>query len=146
MASLLETLNAALAPVVRALSADLGCTVAIYRPVVATSADGSPSRVYAAPDPVWSNTGAFFAPGRGSGGGTDTIAKPFGVRTTAFGTLTFTVNADGVLPLVSPFDGFKILDGPFAGFTWLAEADDVPDPIGATCGVQIVSAPPGTIP
>lgn len=145
MAALLDALNAALAPVIRSLSLDLGCTVAIYRPTVSAAADGSPVRTYVAPDPAWAVARAFFATGTANGG-TDAIAKPFGVRTTASGKLTFPTNASGTLPTLSPFDAFKILDGPFSGFTWVAEADDVPDPIGATCDVRVVAAPAGAIP
>lgn len=147
MGSLLAALAAALGPVVSQLGDQLGVTVAIYRPVVTTAADGTPTRTYVAPDPAWTAAVAFFSPGSTSNGQpTEAVAKPFGVRTTAFGTLLFVQDATGALPLVSPFDGFKILDGPYAGYTWLAEADHVPDELGVTGAVRVIAAPPGTIP
>ncbi len=146
MGSLLTALAAALGPVVSQLGDQLGITVAIYRPVQATAADGSPTRTYPQPDPAWDGAVAFFSPGSTSNGQpTEAMAKPFGVRTTAYGTLLFVQDAAGQLPTISPFDGFKILSGPYAGYTWLAEADHVPDELGATGTVRVIAAPPGTI-
>jgi hypothetical protein len=145
--SILEDIAAALGPVVRDLAGQFGCRFAIYRPVVSTAADGSPVRTYPAPDPAWSDASGFFEPGSESSRvGTDALAKPFGVRTTAFGRLTPVQNASGVLPLLSPFDGVKILSGPYTGYTWLAEAEHVPDPINATGPVRVIAAPVGVIP
>jgi hypothetical protein len=144
--SLLDSLAAALGPVVRQLAADLGCEVAIYRAVMGGAADGTPTRTYPAVDAAWPAARAFFEPGsEGASTPTEAIAKPFGVRTTAFGTLTFVADDLGALPIVSPFDGFRILTGPFAGYTWLAQADHVPDPLGTTGAVRVVSAPSGVI-
>ncbi|GAB1340885.1 hypothetical protein [Gemmatimonas sp.] len=146
MATLADALAAALGPVVTALADQLGVTLAIYRPVVASLADGTPTRTYPVADPAWANAAGFLAMGSASGPGSDALTKPFGVRTTAFATLTLTRNAAGELPTLSPFDGVVILSGPYAGYTWLVEADHVPDAIGVTAGVRLVSAPAGTIP
>jgi hypothetical protein len=144
--SIIDDIAAALGPVVRELGVNFGCTVAIYRPVVADTADGTPTRTYPTVDPAWSEATAFFEPGSTSGDGSEAVAKPFGVRTTAFGVITFTQNASGAIPVISPFDGFKILTGPFAGYTWLAEADHVPDGIAASGVVRVTAAPAGVIP
>lgn len=145
--SILDDLAAALGPVVRTLAGDFGCTVAIYRPVTVDGADGTPTRTYPTVDPAWAVAAAFFEPGSTSNGdATEALSKPFGVRTTAYGTLTFVQNAAEQLPTISPFDGFKVLSGPYAGYTWLAEADHVPDGINATGTVRVIAAPPGLIP
>lgn len=146
MATLADALAAALGPVVSQLAGQLGVTLAIYRPVLATLADGSPTRTYPTADPAWAGAVGFLAMGSTSGPGSDALTKPFGVRTTAFATLTLAPNAAGQLPTLSPFDGVKILSGPYAGYTWLVEADQVPDAIGATAAVRLVSAPAGVIP
>lgn len=144
--SLANSLAATLGALLTGLAPDLGCTVAIYRPVVTSGADGSPARTYVL-DPAWASVPAFFATGSTSQSqSTDTVSRPHGVRTTASGTFTFPQDSDGVLPTISPFDGFKILSGPFAGYTWISEADHVPDAIGATAKVRVVSAPAGVIP
>lgn len=146
MADLANALAAALGPVVSQLAGLLGVTFAIYRPTSTTLADGSPSRSYTTPDPSWSGASGFLAMGSTSGPGSDALTKPFGVRTTAFATLTPTQNAAGQLPTLSPFDGVKIMSGPYTGYTWLVEADHVPDAIGVTASVRLVSAPAGVIP
>lgn len=145
---LLDDLSGVLGPLVRSLAVDtgLGCTVAIYRPVTTDAADGTTQRTYPTVDPDWAEAAAFFEPGSTSNGdATEAIAKPFGVRTTAYGTLTFTQSAAGQLPVISPFDGFKILSGPYTGYTWLAEADHVPDGVNATGVVRVIAAPSGVI-
>jgi hypothetical protein len=139
--SLALALQTALTPIVK----DLGCRCTVYRPTASTGLDASTTRAYAA-DGAWSNVSVIFVPVTNDAGANATvaIAKPFGVRSSAKSTITFLRTAAG-LPTIVTHDGFKILDGPYAGFTWLAEADGVIDPVGATMAVTVIAAPAGNI-
>lgn len=147
MENLLAQIGQALAPTLTVLAGQVGVTVAIYRPTSAQSNSGVWRRTYGAPDTAWAEAAAFFGPGNDDNaqGATDATLKPFGVRTSDRGSFTFVPNASGVLPLIAFGDGFKILSGPFMGFTWVAEAPSVPDLLGTTCTVAVVSAPAGAI-
>ncbi len=123
------------------LAKELGCQVARYTPTTTRTADKQSTRTYSA-DLAAAALPAFFEPGRTP---TEALQKPFGVRTTSHGTLLF-VKQDAIpLPIISPFDGFKITTGPYAGYTWIAEAEGVPDDVGATMSVVVIAAPAGAI-
>jgi hypothetical protein len=140
--SLTNALQGALSPLI----ADLGCRIAIYRPTVVKGSDKGVSRTYAF-DPAWTSLDVVFAPGTGESGAgaSESVAKPFGVRSSAKATITILRTASGH-PSVAAFDGIKILDGPYAGYTWLAEADGVVDLIGLSQSVAVIAAPSGAIP
>jgi hypothetical protein len=143
--SLRDVLASAIQSAISPLVSDLGCRVAIYRATVTSTADATPVRTYAL-DASWSSVDVLFAPGQRQTGTdeSDSIAKPFGVRSTAKGTITIIRPVAG-FPSVAAFDGFKVLDGPYAGYTWLAEADGVADLIGALMEIRVIAAPAGAI-
>lgn len=138
---LANALQSALTPIVK----ELGCRCTIYRATVSSTADGAPQRTYAA-DAQWTSIDVVFVPGTDDGGAnaSTSIAKGFGVRSSAKSTITIIRRTAG-LPSIVAFDGFKILDGPYAGYTWLAEADGVADPIGASMAINVIAAPAGVI-
>lgn len=147
MGYLLDAIGRALTPVLTDVAGGFGVQVALYRPTATVSTGGASRRTYGAADPLWAAAPAFFKPGTddNASGAAEAIAKPFGVRTVDRGSITFIATADGVLPSVAFGDGLKILNGPYAGFTWIAEAPSVPDVMGATTTVQVTSAPAGAI-
>lgn len=139
-------LAASLAAPLLYLAAQLGCTVARYTATVTRTADKQSTRTYTA-DLAAAALPAFFEAGReNQRSDNGTLLKPFGARTTAHGSLTFVKQPGVALPLISAFDGFKITSGPYTGYTWLAQAEGVPDDVGATMVVQVISAPDGAIP
>lgn len=138
--SLLDTLTAALAPTVLGLTADFGCTVTVYRPVTTPDASGAPIRTYPTADPALTAVPAFFLPDQGSA-----RERPFGVVPTTRGTVRFP-GQNGTLPALSPFDGVKVLSGPFAGWTWLCDGESAPDAAGVFSVVTVTSAPAGVLP
>jgi hypothetical protein len=147
MDNLLSQIGRALAPTLSEVALGFGVQVALYRPTSSVSNGGVWRRTYGAPDPAWSEAKAFFTPGTDdqASGAAEATLKPFGVRTSDRGSITFIADATGALPDVAFGDGLKILTGPYTGFTWVAEAPSVPDLMGATTRVQVVSAPDGAI-
>lgn len=135
--SLAIALQAALTPVV----AELGALCTVYRATVTRAADGSVKRSYL-PDVDWSSIPAVFSLGTSEDGtgGSESVAKPFGVRSSGKASLTF-LRRDIGLPQLTAFDGFIIHDGPYAGFSWMAESDGVMDPVGASVTVRLIAAP-----
>jgi hypothetical protein len=138
---LFDTLRGALTPTLRTLTADVGVQVAIYRATASESAGAETTRTYAV-DATWANVGAFFNAPLPEG----VILNPFGARTSTSALLKFVRTAGGALPLVNAFDGFKILSGPYTGYTFLAAGEGVPDAVGMVESVSLVSAPAGVIP
>lgn len=143
--TLRDELAIAIQAAVGPLVAELGSLCTVYRATQVEADDASTSRTYAA-DVTWTNVPVVFNPGKGdaSSDATQSVAKGFGVRSSAKSTITFIKSATG-LPSIAAFDGFKMLDGPYAGYTWLAEADGVADLIGASLTVNVIAAPPGAI-
>lgn len=138
---LFDTLRASLAPTLRQFTGEVGVQVAIYRATEGDASDAQTTRTYAI-DATWSSVGAFFQPELPAGA----VLSPYGARTTANATLRFIRTASNTLPSVSVFDGFKVLTGVYAGYTFLAAADGAPDTMGLAELVPLTSAPVGVIP
>lgn len=139
--SLLTDLGASLASTVRGLTSDFGVRVTVYRPTRTTQASGQVTRSYSAPDATLTNVPGFFAIVESDG-----MPRAQGVIPVVRGTLALAVLPSGAIPVLDPFDGVKILDGPFAGYTFLCDAESVPDGAGLYANVALTSAPAGVLP
>lgn len=148
MGSILAGLGAALGPILGDVAGGFGTEVTVYRPTQSSTTGGATKRTYSTPDPAWTGARAFFRPGDDDNArnASEVIAKPFGLRSVDRGLLVFVQDASGQLPVIAVGDGLKTLAGPFAGFTWIAEAPGVPDVMGVTLSVSVTSAPAGVLP
>lgn len=142
---LLDQLMAGLAPTIAGLTEQFGCTATIYRCTRTTNADGEPVRTYAA-DPTLTGVSGFFAPGTSEvSTPNNTALRPFGGVSELRARLSLP-RLNGALPVLDQFDGVRILRGPYAGYTFLCDADSAPDAVGAFTITVLESAPAGVIP
>lgn len=142
---LLDTLMSGLAPTIAGLTEQFGVTLTVYRSTAALNAKGEPIRTYAA-DAALTAVSGFFAPG------TSEVSTPNATNLRPFGGVSelrariSLPRINGVLPVLDQFDGVKVLSGPYAGYTFLCDADSAPDAVGAFTVTVLASAPAGVIP
>ncbi len=145
--NLLSTIVAALAPTVATLTQQFGITVTVYRPTDVDAPSGERTRSYTAPDATLTAVPAFFTPARGDATDAgESAVRPYGITPVLSGSLRFPPLANGVLPALNALDGLKVLDGPYAGYTFLADSESAPDAAGVFTIVRVMSAPAGVIP
>lgn len=142
---LLDTLMSGLAPTIAGLTEQFGVTLTVYRCTTTLNAKGEPVRTYAA-DPALSAVAGFFAPGTSEvSTPNNTAMRPFGGVSELRARISLP-RINGALPVLDQFDGVKVLSGPYAGYTFLCDADSAPDAVGAFTVTVLASAPAGVIP
>lgn len=146
--SLLSDLAASLAPTVATLAGGFGATVRVYRPTVTTNAEGRDVRTYVLNDTTIGDHACFLlGASYAEQVAAASVARPNGVVQAAAASINMPrLPGTGVLPVINAFDGIKIMDGAYAGWTFLADADGVPDLVGLFTQVKLVSAPAGVLP
>ena len=144
--SLISGLVASLGPTIAGLAGSLGVTVNVYRAVATKDATGRVVHSYPTVDASLGSVSCFLL-GKSFAERVEaeSVHRPSGVLQTAASSLMIPPTAAGTIPVINAFDGIKVMDGAYAGWTFIADSDGVPDLVGLFTTVKLANAPAGKI-